>query len=89
MAIMEPTPVTGYQHTTISTFLNSTEVSVNKSCQNFGDVYPDPSMSPYVYVPFLITYLFLFVFGLCGNLLLMYVTLTHKTLQVFIPYQMP
>ena len=53
-----------------------------KACQSFGEVYPDPSMSPYFYGPFIVAYLFLFIFGLCGNLLLMYVTLKHKTLQV-------
>ncbi|CAD6185119.1 unnamed protein product [Caenorhabditis auriculariae] len=58
------------------------EESSNESeCSKYWQAYPDPASSPYAIIPFSVVYVTLFILGLGGNSMLIYVTCKHKTLQ--------
>uniref|UniRef100_A0A1I7XE64 G_PROTEIN_RECEP_F1_2 domain-containing protein n=1 Tax=Heterorhabditis bacteriophora TaxID=37862 RepID=A0A1I7XE64_HETBA len=59
------------------------------NCTVYYQLYPDPASSLYSIIPFAAIYLFLFILGLAGNLLLIYVTLKNKILQVVKPHARP
>ncbi|VDM46041.1 unnamed protein product [Toxocara canis] len=56
-------------------------MSPNNECDIYSQLYPDPASSPMAIVSFAILYSLIFLMGIIGNSLLIFVTLRHRTLQ--------
>ncbi|KJH40915.1 7 transmembrane receptor [Dictyocaulus viviparus] len=56
-------------------------MNTEKNCRVYYVVFPDPSSSFYAIIPFFLIYLVLFILGLTGNILLIFVTIKNKVLQ--------
>uniref|UniRef100_A0A914WZ92 G-protein coupled receptors family 1 profile domain-containing protein n=1 Tax=Plectus sambesii TaxID=2011161 RepID=A0A914WZ92_9BILA len=61
---------------------NASNSTANISaCSIYREMYPDPTTSAWVIVPFAIFYLLIFVTGLVGNVTVMFLTLRERSLQ--------